>query len=160
MTIAEILRDNGITAINEIRANLGRTGTNATVKTSQSLAYEVAQNGTRWKLIITGRPFFMTVETGRKPTPGKKPSREMITNITAWLSARGLNEVSPWAIAMAIQRKGTELWLKGGRKDIVSNVLNDEFYTKIGDDILANYGQIYLDRILADLKNLQNVTIS
>lgn len=160
MTIAEILRDNGIDAINEIRANLGRTGTNASMKTSQSLGYEVVQNGTRWKLIITGRPFFMTVETGRKPTPGKKPSREMITNIAAWLNARGLGDISPWAVAMTIQRKGTELWLKGGRKDIVSNVLNDQFYTKIGDDILANYGQIYLDRILADLKNLKNVTIS
>lgn len=160
MTIAEILRDNGIDAINEIRANLGRTGTNASLKTSQSLAYEVVQNGTRWRLIITGRPFFMTVETGRKPTPGKKPSREMITNIAAWLNARGLGDISPWAVAMTIQRKGTELWLKGGRKDIVSNVLNDQFYTKIGDDILANYGQIYLDRILADLKNLKNVTIS
>jgi hypothetical protein len=160
MTIAEILRDNGIDAVNEIRANLGCTGTNATVKTSQSLAFEVAQLGTRWKLIITGRPYFMTVETGRKPTPGKKPSRQMISNIAAWLNARGLNDVSPWAVAMTIQRKGTELWLKGGRTDIVSNVLNDEFYTKIGDEILANYGKIYLDRITEDFKNLKNVTVS
>ncbi len=45
---------------------------------------------------LLGRPFFMTVETGRKPTPDKKPSREMVDNIRKWCDARGVDEGAAW----------------------------------------------------------------
>lgn len=117
--IFNVIQNSGIDLINNIRANLGATGTNATGKTSQSLRIELKQEGTKFKLQLFGRPFFMTVETGRQPTPDKKPSREMISNLTEWVNARGLDESAVWAIATKIQQRGTRLWFEGGRDDIV-----------------------------------------
>lgn len=159
-SVVEILNTKGIEAINSIRNNLASTGTNATSKTSQSLQVSINQVGTKVTLQITGRPFFMTVETGRKPTPDKKPSRQMISNIVAWMSARGLDETKAWAVAMAINNKGSALWRKGGRKDIVSDVIDDDFYSSIENDILDQYGKDFLDRFLSDFKNVKNVRIS
>jgi hypothetical protein len=71
----------------------------------------------------------MSMYTGRKPTPDKKPSREMIENIGIWAAARGMNENAVWAIATKIQKKGTQLWRDGGRIDdyeaIVDTFIND-----------------------------------
>lgn len=117
--IFEVIQDKGIDLINNIRVNLGSTGTNATVKTSQSLRIALKQEGTKYSLTLYGRPFFMTVQTGRRPTPDKKPSREMISNLMEWVDARGLDESAVWAIATNINKKGTKLWRDGGRTDIV-----------------------------------------
>lgn len=159
-SVVEILNTKGIEAINAIRNNLASTGTNATSKTSQSLQVSINQVGTKVTLQITGRPFFMTVETGRKPTSDKKPSRQMISNIIAWMSARGLDETKAWAVSMAINNRGSALWRKGGRKDIVSDVIDDNFYSSIENEILSQYGKDYLDRFLSDFKNVKNVRIS
>lgn len=133
--IFSVIQNSGIELINNIRANLGATGTNATNKTSQSLRIELKQEGTKFKLQLFGRPFFMTVETGRRPTPDKKPSREMISNITEWVNARGIDESAVWAIATKIQQRGTRLWFEGGRDDIVQPAL-DTFINDVSQGLL------------------------
>lgn len=125
MQIVNILDQEGIQLKNDIRANMGAAGQNATNETAQSLRIEITQEGTKYKFKLFGRPFFMTVQTGRKPTPGKKPSREMINRITAWTEARNMEPEAVWAIATNIQNKGTKLWREGGRKDIVDPAVND-----------------------------------
>ncbi len=67
----------------------------------------------------------MGVQTGRRPTPDKKPSRAMIANITRWVEARGIDLDAVWAIATKIQQRGTWLWLEGGRTDIVDPAVDD-----------------------------------
>lgn len=158
-SVVEILNTKGLEAINAIRNNLSATGTNATSKTSQSLQVSINQVGTKVTMTIEGRPFFMTVETGRKPTPEKKPSRQMISNIIAWMSARGLDETKAWGVAMSINNKGSALWRKGGRKDIVSNVIDDKLFESIENEMLQQYGKEFLDRFLSDFKNVKDVTI-
>lgn len=158
-SVVEILNTKGLEAINEIRNNLASTGSNATSKTSQSLQVTINQVGTKVTMEITGRPFFMSVETGRKPTPEKKPSRQMISNIMAWMSARGLDETKAWGVAMAINNRGSALWRKGGRKDIVSNVIDQEYYSSIESEMLTQYGKDFLDRFLSDFKNMKDVSI-
>lgn len=133
--IFSVIQNSGIELINNIRANLGATGTNATGKTSQSLRIELKQKGTKFKLQLFGRPFFMTVETGRRPTPDKKPSREMISNITEWVNARGIDESAVWAIATKIQQRGTRLWFEGGRDDIVQPAV-DTFINDVSQGLL------------------------
>lgn len=133
--IFSVIQNSGIELINNIRANLGATGTNATNKTSQSLRIELKQEGTKFKLQLFGRPFFMTVETGRRPTPDKKPSREMISNITEWVNARGIDESAVWAIATKIQQRGTRLWFEGGREDIVQPAV-DTFINDVSQALL------------------------
>lgn len=133
--IFDVIQNNTIDLVNNIRANLGATGTNATGKTSQSLKFEIKQNGSKFSVQLKGRPFFMTVQTGRKPTPDKKPSREMIQNIGEWANARGLDESLVWAIATKIQQRGTRLWFEGGRDDIVDPAV-DQYINDLSQGLL------------------------
>lgn len=133
--IYDLIQDKGIDLINNIRVNLGSTGTNATVKTSQSLRAETKQEGTKYTFTLFGRPFFMTVQTGRKPTPDKKPSREMIENLRPWIDSRGMDESAVWAIATDINKRGTALWRAGGRTDIVDPAV-DTFVNDVSQSFL------------------------
>lgn len=133
--IYNVIQNSSIDLLNDIRANLGATGTNATGQTSQSLRVEVKQSGNKYTMQLFGRAYFMTVQTGRKPTPDKKPSREMIDNITKWVNARGIDESAVWAIATKIQQRGTRLWFEGGRDDIVDPAV-DSFINNVGQTLL------------------------
>ena len=133
--LIEILNEQGIELVNGIRANLGSTGTTATGKTSQSLRFEISQEGTKTRLKLFGRPFFMTVETGRKATPNKKPSREFIENLKPWAEARGIPEGAVWAIATKINKLGTNLFRAGGREDIVEPPV-DTFINNVSQQLL------------------------
>lgn len=133
--IYNVIQGQGIELMNNIRLNMGRAGMNATNKTSHSLRIELKQEGTKFKMQLLGRPFFMTVQTGRRPTPDKKPSREMISNIAEWMEARGMDEREVWAVATNIQKKGTQLWRDGGRTDIVDPAI-DEFVNGVSQALL------------------------
>src|SRR5690606_13310476 len=106
MELFDALRVRTIDMVNDIRANLGATGTNATGRTSQSLRFEITQNGGKMNMRLYGRPFFMTVQTGRRPTPEKKPSREMIDNLRVWMEARGMDASKVWGLATKINQRG------------------------------------------------------
>ena len=134
-----ILNQYGNSTVEQIRANLSSSGTNATGKTSQSLRYEVSQEGTKATLKVIGKPYFAVVETGRKPTPEYKPSYEFVNNIKEWLRARGKEEKGAYAIALSINKKGTKLFRDGGRKDIYSNVVNQNLVDKISADLLNTF---------------------
>lgn len=148
--IFNVIQSEGIDLVNNIRINLGRTGTNATNKTSHSLRIQINQEGTKYKMQLFGRPFFNTVSTGRRPTPDRKPSREMISNITEWVNARGMDESAVWAIATNIQKKGTALWRAGGREDIVEPAV-DEFVNDVGENLL----EAEADNFILKIKELE-----
>lgn len=134
MEIFDSIRVRSFDLINNIRANLGATGTNATGRTSQSLRFELKQEGNKYKMTLFGRPFFMTVQTGRRPSD-KKPSREMIDNLRVWMNARGMDSSKVWAVATKINQRGTRLWFEGGRQDIVDPAV-DEFINGVSQDAL------------------------
>ena len=133
--IIDIVNSNGIQLANDIRANMGAAGMNVTFKTANSLRIETVQQGPKVRMTLYGRAFFNTVRTGRKPTPDKKPSRDMISNIAEWVEARGIDEKAVWAIATSIQKKGTKLWQEGGREDIVEPAI-DDFVNNVAQDLL------------------------
>lgn len=138
-SIRKILDTENADFIGRIRDNLSRTGTNATMESSQSIHAVISEEGARIINEIFAKPFFSVVETGRKPTPDKKPSREMIENITKWASVRG-NEDFVWAIAVNINKKGTKLWQQGGRTDIYTDekeVFADKVFTSLTEDIAS-----------------------
>lgn len=136
-TVEKILNDRTIGLISDIRENMTTAGQNATGQTAQSLRFEIKQEENKYKMTLYGRAFFMTVQTGRKPTPDKKPSREMIERITDWVQARGMDSSAVWAIATNIQKKGTKLWRTGGREDIVDPAI-DEFINGVSQDLLKS----------------------
>lgn len=135
--IEDILTKRGQEAVAAIRENLASTGTNATLKTSNSVSSSVQQVGSRIVLTVVGaRPFFPTVETGSKPST-KNPSPAMIESLTEWAQVRGKPKEAAWGIAKTILRDGSQLWQKGGRKDIYTNV-REEIIERITRDI-ADY---------------------
>lgn len=121
---------------------------NVTNETSHSLHIQIQQTATGYHFTLLGRPYFMTVQTGRRPTPGVKPSREMIDNMTAWVQGRNM-DVNPWAMAVSIQEKGTKLWQEGGRTDIVDPAVEDFFedvskhiLDALGDEVIFRFKEI------------------
>ena len=150
MELIDILNQQGTELVNDIRANLGSTGTNATLKTSQSLRFEISQEGTKTRLKLFGRPFFNTVSTGRKPTPNKKPSREFIENLKPWAEARGIPENKIWGVAVNINKFGSKLWQAGGREDIVEPAV-DSFINDVSQQLLDSKA----DELVIKIKEIQ-----
>lgn len=148
IAIDDILTKAGKYAVEKIQGNLASSGTNATEESSESVTFSVESQGNKSTLTITAKPYFMVVETGRKPTPGKKPGREMLDNIGKWLTARGKEESIKWAVAVKINKEGTELFKKGGRKDIVSNVITDQFIEDIANEILQYFADAVLSNVI------------
>lgn len=145
--LISILNGYGNNIVESIRNNLASTGTNATGKTSKSLRFEVKQEGNKVTLKIIGKPYLAVVETGRKATPQyTKPSTEFVASIKEWMDAKG-KEGSAYAIAKNIHQHGTRLFQKGGRKDIISNVINQSLVTNISKDILNKFASQFITEI-------------
>ncbi len=150
--LIQILTKAGTDGVTRIRQNLAASGQNASGSTSRSVRFEVTTEGTIARLRIIGRAYFMAVETGIKPYPKyDKPSISFVNSIKEWLKSKGLMGPA-YAIARNIHKFGTKLWQKGGRKDIVSNVIPG-----LGDEIrkavLAQFVKAYLDNINASNRN-------
>lgn len=140
--VMKILTEESNSFVQKVRGNITSTGTNATGKTSDSIRYEVTENGNKIILEFFGREYFATVETGRKPTPDKKPSRTMIENITEWVNAKGIPESAVWGIATNIQKQGTALFRKGGRTDIYTDeaeTFTDELFSAVTEQIANEF---------------------
>lgn len=145
--LINILHKYGTSTVAQIRENLSSTGTTATGKSASSLRYEVTNEGTKATLRVVGKPFFAVVETGRKPTPSYKPSETFVASIKSWMDAKGKTG-SAYAIAQSIHKKGTKLWREGGRKDIYSNVINQNLYDKISLDLLNKFAQQFMTSVV------------
>jgi hypothetical protein len=156
--LIQILSQEGNSIVKQIQSNLSSSGNNATSKTSKSLRYEVLRDGTKAILQVIGRPYFMVVETGRKATPDKKPSKGMVDNIKEWLQAKGKPQGLAWAVATAIQKKGTKLHQSGGRTDIVSNVINESRISKIEQIALQAFAKDFLEQLVTLFKDGNNRT--
>lgn len=156
--IISILNQYGNSTIEQIKQNLAGTGTNASGKTAQSLHYQVTNEGTRATLKILGKPYFMVVETGRKPTPDKKPSKDFVRNIKDWLQFTTGDTRPAYAIAMSINKKGTKLYQDGGRKDIVSNVINQNLTDKISLDLLNKFAEQVMSSVVKIFKDDKRFT--
>lgn len=143
--VLKIISEQSDSFINQIRRNIQASGEYATGKSSDSIYSLISEQDGVFTLEINAKPFFSVLETGRKPTPDKKPSKAMIENITEWCDAKGLNSNLAWAIATDINKKGTKLWQQGGRTDIytdekqsfVEELLN-AIAKQIGDEVFSN----------------------
>jgi hypothetical protein len=138
--ILSILSNYGQSTTDQIKAVIPKK----TGKTARSVRFEVKDNGDKATLKIVGRPYFMTVQTGRKATPQfTKPSKEFVDNIREWLQASGSDQGAAYAIARSIHQKGTKLWQQGGNT-IISNIVNESLTDKISQDVLKEFAKYYL----------------
>lgn len=129
MDINQILADWADEVIKKIQSNLESTGTNASGRTSESLEYTVDSDG----LTIYGRQYFQGVEKGR---PGGGIPYNMTDIIRQWMTDKGIEDQfgttesqkrsAAYLIGNYIKEHGTQLYRKGGREDIYTNVLEEE----------------------------------
>jgi len=96
-------------------------GQKASGKTINSMRVELGDNYGQ----LTGRKYFGTLETGRKP--GKVPAN-FSNIILKWMQSKGINVPKPKSFAYLVARKirieGTVLYRSGGRSDIYSEEIN------------------------------------
>ena len=96
-------------------------GQKASGKTINSMRVELGDNYGQ----LTGRKYFGTLETGRKP--GKVPAN-FSNIILKWMQSKGINVPKPKSFAYLVARKirieGTVLYRAGGRSDIYSEEIN------------------------------------
>jgi len=144
--LIDVINPIGNSAVAQIQQHLAATGTDASGQTSRSTRFTATQEGTVTIFQITGRPYYMTVETGRKATPTYKPSKNFVATIQAWMATRGMAGAA-YAIALSIHKKGTALWRSGGRTDIVSNVINQSLYDQIANAVLKKFVNQYVTTI-------------
>ena len=108
-------------------------GQKASGKTSESLSVEniTSDSGEIW-----GTKYIGVLETGRK---GGKVPYDFKNILKRWALAKGLSfssesDFNRWAyfVSQKIKREGTKLYLAGGRKDILSQPINNfsERFTK------------------------------
>jgi hypothetical protein len=146
--VITILINEGQRMTDEIKKNTPKV----TGKSAASVDFTVSHTTNTAELQITAKKYFRVVETGRRPTPEKKPSRKMIENIKEWLQALGKEQSLAWAIATAINKKGTKLWRDGGRQDVFSNVLSERSIDKLNRNLQDAIADFYLQDFIKNLE--------
>jgi hypothetical protein len=146
--VIQILTNEGQRLTDVLRANTPKV----TGKTARSIGYNVTTTRDTATLQVTAKKYYRVVETGRRPTPDKKPSRAMIENISEWLRVLGKEEGLAWAIATKINQEGTRLWKAGGRKDVFSNVLTERHRDKLERTLQDAIADHYLQDVLIQLR--------
>lgn len=119
--------------IAEIKSNSESAGQVATGKTLRSLEFTLQKEGTAYIARILGRPYFGTLETGRGVYQGGKGDpRGFNQRLIEWMKARGFQcrseeeyERQANRLRWYINKFGTKLYQKGGRKDIFSPAVAD-----------------------------------
>ena len=121
--------------INKIKHNLDATGTTTTGKTKESLhARKYDEAG--YNLVIEGRPFFQSVETGRTPTVNSQDI-DLVSILAKWIKDKKLDvqwgldkpyQIRSAAYGIFLKHKyyGSKLYRDGGRTDIYTQVLDEE----------------------------------
>lgn len=113
--------------IDEIKSNSKAAGQVATGKTLASLEWKLEQSGNDYVAIILGRKYFGSLETGRGVyNGGKSDIRAFNERLMEWFRARGIHsEMSDEQLYLEanrlrwyINKYGTRLYQRGGRKDI------------------------------------------
>lgn len=120
-----------------IKQNIKDAGKHVTGELSDSPRPKVTGSVENINIEIEVAPFFGTIETGRKPTPGVKPSVEMIENLEDYAEAKGMSdpESAAWGMGVSINERGTQLWRDGGRDDIYSPFMTKEYWGRVREEL-------------------------
>ena len=103
-----------------IRSNMDRAGVNATGQTSRSITVTSDQNDGQ----LTASEVLEATETGNPPKSGGGGISFFATEL--WLEAKGLS-LNPYAVKNKIDLKGTETYRIGGRTDIYTDTIDDDY---------------------------------
>lgn len=119
-----------------------------TGKTRDSVNYEVTRDETSIKLVVKGRGYFKSVETGRKPYKQGEYS-EFDKRLEEWLDAKGFQtKVSKKGIKYYKLKDGEDKWITAKSLAYLINKQGDKKYREGGINVYSSE----LDLLVEDLK--------
>ena len=117
-------------------------------KTRDSVNYEVTRDETSIKLVVKGRGYFKSVETGRGPTQGSS-YQGFDKRLEEWLDAKGFQtKVSKKGIKYYKVGDGEGKWLTAKGLSIIINKQGDKKHNNGPVDVYSSE----LDRLVEELK--------
>jgi len=133
--IQDILQKFGDETVTIISDNMRSADQVATGETIGSLK----STATDTRLTVTGAPWIMALETGRRPRQSTQDSG-LASKLEKWIVAKGIPirrtlEQDAKGLAWFINKYGTKLFREGGRQDIVSPAVSDERISGLLDQI-------------------------
>lgn len=153
--------------ITAIKDNSTRAGQVATGKTLRSLEYTIQKQGKSYVARILGRPYFGTLETGRGVYRGGKGDPQGFNQrLIEWMKARNFRckdeqEYERMAnyLRWRINKFGTRLYQKGGRKDIFTPAVADatDFLEK---ELIAFFTHTVEDMFIKGFQGFGNSPLS
>lgn len=145
MSLNSVLTTYGQIGVDVLRDAVSKL--NATRKTWESIRFEV--KGT--DLLFYARQFFSLLESGRGPT-SKKPSPEMIANLTEYAKARGMNnpKKAAWGMAVKMNQSGDRTKRSGGRT-VYSDVV-ETFTKELSNELVKDWGKTVTQEIKKQFK--------
>lgn len=140
--LTEILEQYLKEKVDELKRNVPK----ASGKTSDAIRYEIKQIGdepfNRIEGTIYAPKYIFALEHGRKPTSSgsNTTGKTLRESILDWIRYKGFtfpmisntgntikNDVQlSWAIAIKIHKEGTELYRRGGKSGVITNVFTNE----------------------------------
>lgn len=144
-------------AIAEIKSASQAAGQVATGKTLRSLEGRVEVSQTGYTAMILGRKYFGALETGSGPARRKGTDaerREFIESLKEWCRVRGFTSgglsdeqyerLAKW-LAWRIKKYGTQLYQKGGRRDVFTPAVD-----KLTANLLETIPTLFAQQIVND----------
>jgi hypothetical protein len=150
----------------EIQDNLpGVTG-----KTKDSITVNVKVENDILKGDISGSKYIWTLEDGRPPTRSgaKSSGTSMREGILEWINAKGFSfpmqpkyswgkvikdaEGLSWAIAISIHKHGNQLYQRGGKSGVITNVVTDERIDNFVAYLNSKLSRMILNNIVTNNK--------
>ena len=147
-TVNQILEKFGQDSVNLLRSNISKAGQNATGETSNNITSDMLSNT---RVQVTAPSYVYVLETGRKPRESSQES-DFRSKLEKWITARGL-DITVSSLQYLINKRGTKLWREGGRKDIITPILDNKRFIKLTKDILdAQFNEVSMS-IENNIKN-------
>lgn len=136
-TVSQILEKFGQDSVTLLRSNMAKAGQNATGETSSNIQSNMVSDT---RVQVSAPDYIYVLETGRKPRESSQESN-FNNKLEKWVQARNISfggtlEQTVRSLQYLINKRGTKLWRQGGRKDIITPILDNKRFIKLTQDIL------------------------
>lgn len=140
----------------DLISNYTKLGLKASGRWGRDLETKIEESGTKYKITFLGSHYTQQLVSGRQPNKNQSPNSIKAwvgwagsTFLADWVRDKGLN-ISPFAVANKIARKGITVPNKFNTGTILSDVFTD---SRI-DNLLRRLNLMVVDDIRTDIKKV------
>lgn len=156
MILKQLFETAGEGIVSDLQKSLKDRNVNATGNLSRSIRFDATEK----RLVVSAAGYVFNVEDGTKPGSGVTPGA-----IEKWLQAKRIpvwqgssRQSQAYVIARAINRRGSQLFLKGGNSGVLSSVINNKLLDRLAEQVAGEMEGFYLRGIAqASADGIQNI---